>query len=210
MVLERCFCCRPCLDSLTAESPFLQTRSAVFVSPDGKKFILFDVGIVNEYSRADHETIVAILSAFIRKKGRDAGRRMIDDSNSRLRGALDGDDHALEEETFIDKIEALTIAASTKGYFMEHLGTYITYICESAAAHHVMLNPSFVTAALAVKLEEGIALAMDPSCKIPKIAIPIIVKSERQRYYKSAKENLRVKRFKDMLSGTSDDKEAKP
>lgn len=161
------------------------------------------MGIVNEYSDQDHQTIVDILAAFIRKQGRVAGRRMIDDSNSRLRRMEDGRDHALEEEKYIDKIEALTIAASTSGYFMEHLGTYITYICESAAQHHVMLNPSFVTAALAVKLEEGIALAMDPSCNIPKVAIPIIVESERRRFARSASESLGLTRLKNTVFGTA-------
>jgi hypothetical protein len=45
-----------------------------------------------------------------------------------------------------------------------------------------MMNPSFVTAALAVKIQEGIALAMDPNCSIPDVAIPIIIESERRRY----------------------------
>jgi predicted unusual protein kinase regulating ubiquinone biosynthesis (AarF/ABC1/UbiB family) len=76
----------------------------------------------------------------------------------------------------------LTIKASTEGYFMEHLGTYISYICDAASTHHVMMNPSFVTAALAVDIQEGIALAMDPNCSIPDVAIPIIIESERRRY----------------------------
>ena len=179
----------------------------MYVSPDGQKFILFDVGIVNEYSDDDHQTIVDILAAFIRKQGRIAGRRMIDDSNMRMRRRDGGVDHALEEEQFIDKVEALTIQASTSGYFMEHLGTYITYLCESAAQHHVMLNPSFVTAALAVKLEEGIALAMDPSCKIPKVAIPIIIESERRRFAQSASEKLGWERIKKTIFGGNDRRE---
>jgi hypothetical protein len=62
------------------------------------------------------------------------------------------------EELYIDKIEALTIQANAKDYFMEHLGTYILYICEGATTHHVMMNQSFVSAALALKIQEGIAL----------------------------------------------------
>ena len=85
---------------------------------------------------------------------------------------------------------------------MEHLGTYISYICESAAQHHVMLNPSFITAALAVKLEEGIALAMDPSCNIPKVAIPIIVESERRRLAQSAKDSVGWARLKERFLGS--------
>jgi predicted unusual protein kinase regulating ubiquinone biosynthesis (AarF/ABC1/UbiB family) len=201
----------------------------VFVSPDGTKFILFDVGIVNEYHDNDHDIIVAVLTAFIRKKGRDAGRLMIDDSNRRL--ASSGD-RAREEEKYIDKIEALTIKASTKGYLMERLGTYISYICDAAATHHVMMNEAFISAALAVKIEEGIALAMDPTVSIPSIgtnkfyavvadfknlscrltkllsaflsqpiAIPIIAKSEQRKLAKTASDFLSLEHIKFMIFG---------
>lgn len=122
----------------------------IFVSQDGKKFILLDLGIVNQYKESDHQVIVDVLAAFIRRQGRIAGRLMIDDSNNRLKG----DASALQEEKYIDKIEALTIKAGNSGYFMESLGSYISYICDAAATHQVLLNPSFVSAALAVKVEE--------------------------------------------------------
>jgi predicted unusual protein kinase regulating ubiquinone biosynthesis (AarF/ABC1/UbiB family) len=159
----------------------------VYVTRDGKKFVLFDVGIVNEYSDSDHQIIVDVLAAFIRKDGRRAGRLMIDDSNSKLR-ASNVIDCAKNEEEYIDKIEALTIRACTQGYLMEQLGSYISYICNAASLHHVMMNPAFISAALAVKVQEGIALAMDPSIQIPNIAIPIIIESESRRLMKSAKE----------------------
>jgi aarF domain-containing kinase len=157
----------------------------VRISPDGKQFILLDVGIVAEYTNSDHDMLVDVLASFIRKDGRRAGRLMIDDSNNRLL-ATDPGEVALEEDRYIDKIEALTIKASGEGYLMEHLGTYISYICDAAATHHVMLNQSFVTASLAVKVEEGIALALDPAMEIWKIATPIIVESESRRALRRA------------------------
>ena len=150
----------------------------VYISSDCSKLILFDVGIVAEYTDADHGAIVDILSSFIRKEGRQAGLFMINDSNRRLK---DAGEFALDEELFLKKIEKLTIMASTKGYLMENLGTYISYICGAASKHHVMINPAFVSASLAVKVQEGIALALDPSMQIWKVAIPIIVESERRR-----------------------------
>jgi aarF domain-containing kinase len=125
----------------------------VFISPKDHKIIVLDVGMVTEYTDSDHRLIVDVLTSFIRKDGRRAGRLMIDDSNLRNSG-----DQAEAEELYIDKIEALTIRANSKDYLMEHLGTYISYICEAAATHHVMMNQSFVSAALAVKIQEGIAL----------------------------------------------------
>jgi aarF domain-containing kinase len=169
----------------------------VFVSRDGKNFILFDVGIVAEYTEEDHATIVSILSEFIRKNGRKAGALMIDDSNRRLQkeesqnednGRGEVKQHALQVETFLTKIEYLTIQASGKDYFMQKLGEYISYICQAAATHHVKLNPSFISAALAVKVEEGIALALDPAVEIWRVATPIITESEmRRRMGKSLK-----------------------
>jgi aarF domain-containing kinase len=122
---------------------------------------VLDVGIVTEYSDCDHRRIIGILSGFVRKDGRSAGAMMVDDSNSRLQ-ALNTNEAAIDVETFISKMEALTQKASGKDYFMEYLGSYISHICNCAAQHHVMMNPAFITAALAVKVQEGIALALDP------------------------------------------------
>jgi aarF domain-containing kinase len=157
----------------------------VLISPDGKKFVLLDVGIVAEYTDSDHDMLVDVLASFIRKDGRRAGRLMIDDSNNRQL-ATNPNEAALDEERYIDKIEALTIKASGENYLMEHLGIYISYICSAASTHHVMMNQSFVTAALTVKVEEGIALALDPAVEIWRIATPVIVESESRRTLRRA------------------------
>lgn len=127
---------------------------------------------------------------------------MIDDSNNRLMASKSGD-RAVDEDRFIDKIELLTIRASSSDYFMEHLGTYITYICNAAAEHHIMMNPSFISAALAVKVQEGIALALEPSIEIWKIATPIIVESERRRFAESAKKRLGIGSIVEQLFGSA-------
>ena len=164
------------------------------------QFVLLDVGIVVENSREDHRLISDVLAAFIRKDGRKAGRHMMEDSNTRLQAE---GDHSLEEENFLDKMERLTIKASEEGYFMEHLGTYITTICNAASKHHVMLNQAFVSAALAVKVQEGIALALDPSIQIWRVAIPVILEGERRHGYIAdhAKEILDFKSILNRLRG---------
>uniref|UniRef100_A0A7S4K722 ABC1 atypical kinase-like domain-containing protein n=2 Tax=Odontella aurita TaxID=265563 RepID=A0A7S4K722_9STRA len=181
----------------------------ILVCPRTHRFILLDAGMVTEYDDDDHETIVQILTSFIRKDGRRAGELMISDSKARTsaassvkgehevgsfrglkgsRGAeerVPGGSIVLHEEAYKDKIEALTIQASGPEYFMEHLGTYVTYICNAASTHHVMMNPAFVSAALAVKVQEGVAIALDPSVEIWRIANPIILQSEfRRNLYK--------------------------
>lgn len=152
----------------------------VFIDPQNKKFILFDVGIVAAYTEEDHDLIEGILTAFIRRQGRKAGRLMIDNSNKLLADA-DSEYHAIDEEKFIDKIEMMNREATRQDRVMENLGVYISQICNAASTHHVMINQAFVSAALAVKVQEGIAIALDPSIEIWRHAIPIIWESERQR-----------------------------
>eukprot|EP00535_Pseudo-nitzschia_heimii_P013652 CAMPEP_0197197278 /NCGR_PEP_ID=MMETSP1423-20130617/32787_1 /TAXON_ID=476441 /ORGANISM="Pseudo-nitzschia heimii, Strain UNC1101" /LENGTH=663 /DNA_ID=CAMNT_0042651097 /DNA_START=217 /DNA_END=2204 /DNA_ORIENTATION=- len=164
------------------------------------KFVLLDVGIATVHPEADHRLVSDVLTAFIRKNGLLAGELMIDNSNSRLKAV---GDQALDEEKFARKIELVTIAASSENHFMQHLGTYITYICNAASTHHVMLNQAFISMALAVKVQEGIALALDPSVKIKKIAIPIIMEGERRhgRIGERAMELLSIDKLKEWVTG---------
>jgi len=167
---------------------------------DDLKFVLLDVGITTIHSDADHRLVSDVLAAFIRKNGRKAGQHMIDNSNSKLKSV---GDQAIDEEEFMNKMELLTLAASGKNYLMEHLGTYISYICNAASTHHVMINQAFISSALAVKVQEGIALALDPTIEIWKIAIPIIMEGERRhgRMGERAKELLSIDSFMEWLTG---------
>jgi predicted unusual protein kinase regulating ubiquinone biosynthesis (AarF/ABC1/UbiB family) len=107
----------------------------------------------------------------------------------------------VDEEGFLRVIESVAKRASGKDYLMEHLGTYITQICNAASTHHVMLNQAFISAALAVKVQEGIALALDPSIEIWRIAIPIILEGERRHRAGQAKELLGFDNLIDWFSG---------
>lgn len=150
----------------------------VLIDPVNKKFVLLDVGIIAPFTEEDHTTLVDVLTSFIRRQGRQAGRLMIHSSNRALE---ESNDEAIDEERFIDKMEAINIEALTEGYLMENLGYYISFICDAAAKHHVLLNQAFISAALAVKIQEGIALALDPSVQIYKVATPVLYESERRR-----------------------------
>jgi len=162
----------------------------VLINGKDRKFILLDAGIATEYSDTDHELIVNILSSFIRADGRKAGRFMIDDSNMRAALKSSQSDMAVNETLYIDKIEALTNRANSNEYFMEHLSVYLTYICEAAAKHHVMMNQKFVTAALSIKVLEGLSLALDPAVEIWRVANPIILKSEMNRKWSQTSKEL--------------------
>ncbi|KAL3929891.1 MAG: hypothetical protein SGARI_004631 [Bacillariaceae sp.] len=123
---------------------------------------------------------------------------LVEDSNMKLSGA---GDHSVDEEGFLEIMEGITRKASGKDYFMQHLGTYITQICDAAATHHVMLNQAFISAALAVKVQEGIALAMDPATEIWRIAIPIILEGERRYRTDQAKELFGFDQMLDWITG---------
>lgn len=158
----------------------------IFINAKDRKFVLLDAGIATEYSDTDHELIINVLSSFIRADGRKAGRLMIDDSNVRA----NSNDKAVNETLYIDKIEALTNRANSKDYFMEHLAVYLTYICESAAKHHVMMNQKFITAALSIQVLEGVSLSLDPAIETWRVANPIILKSEMNRRLSKASKKL--------------------
>ena len=155
----------------------------ILVSPDGKKFILLDVGIVAEYSDDDHQIIVDVLTGFIQRDGRKAGQCMISDSNRRVSQRQSKGQEVVNEELFLDKIQALAWKAADKErHLMEHLGSYITEICEAASVHHITLNPAFVSIALTLKVQEGVGLSLDPQLEMWKVATPIIAESQRRRH----------------------------
>ena len=140
---------------------------------DGSKFYLFDAGIATEYTDHDHEAIVSVLGAFIRRNGQRAGELLVDGNFNQ--GVVDA-------EGFIRKITDLNEKATSKdSYLMQNLGVYISYICKAAADHHVHVIPSFISAALAVKVQEGIAIALDPSLSIIQVATPVVIQSEARR-----------------------------
>ena len=151
----------------------------IFVTPDGEKLVILDAGMVTEHTNEDHELIVSILSSFINNNGKRAGELMIEDSNHKRIQELK-DSVAVDEDGYIEKIEQMTKTACEENYAMEHLGTYISNICEAASTHHVMINQSFISICLAVKVQEGVALSLDPKIEIWRIANPIIVRAAFQ------------------------------
>lgn len=123
-----------------------------------------------------------VLGAFIRRNGKRAGELLVDGNFNQ--GVVDA-------EGFIRKICDLTEKATSKdNYLMQNLGVYISYICKAASDHHVHIIPPFISAALAVKVQEGIALALDPSVPIINVATPVVVQSEARRKLDKTKNKL--------------------
>lgn len=187
----------------------------IFVTPEKDKLIFLDCGMVNKYDDADHALLVDIIAAFIRMDGGRAAELMADDSNRRLGQSDDGSavSTTLDQEKYIRDIEALSKTPRKTDFVMEKITTYADYIFNAAATHHVKMNPSFISMALAVKVQEGVALMLNPSCDLIKIANPIILKCEAnrlstgmgdrmRRYAEDALRDVKVKmdRFQTMAS----------
>ena len=135
--------------------------------------------MASEYDDEDHDRIISILTAFIRMDGEKAGELLIKDSNARTRD----DDKVLHEKEYIAKIKELTDECkyNEDKYLMQKLGEYIARMFDAAQMHHVLMNPAFVSCSLAVKVVEGVALALDPNCEIWRVANPIILSAEISR-----------------------------
>jgi aarF domain-containing kinase len=62
--------------------------------------------------------------------------------------------------------------------FIECVGDYIADICYLACTHRVKLEHTFVNAALATEIMEGLASALYPDLKVQQVALPLVVKAE--------------------------------
>ena len=131
---------------------------------------LLDCGLVVEMGPDQHINLVKILGAFARRNGRLAGQLMVDTSS-------DSQANDIDVELFVKGIEHI-VADDENNNFLEKVGDYITDICFLACQRKVKLEASFINAALAVEIMEGIATALYPDLKVTKVAMPIVVQAE--------------------------------
>ena len=131
---------------------------------------LLDCGLVVEMGPEQHVNLVKILGAFARRNGRLAGQLMVDTSSNCQASPVD-------IELFVKGIEHI-VTDDENNNFLEKVGDYITDICYLACQKKVKLEASFINAALAVEIMEGIATALYPDLKVTKIALPLVVQAE--------------------------------
>ena len=131
---------------------------------------LLDCGLVVEMGPKQHVNVVKILGAFTRRNGRLAGQLMIDSSSMVQAGDLD-------VELFVRGIEQI-VENDEQNNFIEKVGDYIADICFLACKHKVKLEPSFINAALAVEIMEGIATALNPQIVVTTVALPMVLQAE--------------------------------
>lgn len=131
---------------------------------------LLDCGLVVEMGPDQHVNLVKILGAFTRRDGRLAGQLMVDTSS-------DSQASDLDVELFISGIEKI-VKEDENHNFVEKVGDYITDICYMACRRKVKLESSFINAALAVEIMEGIATALYPQIQVTKAALPLVMQAE--------------------------------
>lgn len=131
---------------------------------------LIDCGLVVEMGQKEHENLVKILGAFIKKDGLLAGQLMVDTSRRCLASPLD-------VEKFCNGIKQIIIDDENNN-FLENVGDYLAEICHLACKHKVKLEASFINAALACEIMEGIASSLYPDMKVQTVALPMVFRAE--------------------------------
>lgn len=117
-----------------------------------------------------HQNLVRILGAFTRRQGRLAGQLMVDTS-SNCQASPD------EVHMFVEGIQQIVVD-DQQNNFIEKVGDYIADICYLACKHKVKLEASFVNAALAIEIIEGIATALNPNIVVTTVAMPMVIQAE--------------------------------
>jgi aarF domain-containing kinase len=133
-------------------------------------FQFLDCGLVVEIGPEQHGNMVKILGAFVRNEPAIAARMMVDTNSEWQASPFDVD-------LFVKGVEAITQKDKEQN-FLENIGDYIADICYLACKRSVKLEATFINAALAIEIMEGIASALNPDIKVATVALPIVQKAE--------------------------------
>ena len=139
--------------------------------------VLLDAGIAKRFTRHDYDLLVGTLTSFIRNDGGGAADWLIKDSVHRLNYP------PRDVDEFRGVLRDMAIDARKNPNYFDSLSNYLNQICDSAAEHHIQMNQSFVSIALTIRVMEGLALALNPSAVIWRIANTIILRVEAEKAF---------------------------
>lgn len=131
---------------------------------------MIDCGLVVELGEQDHVNLVKVLGALIKRDGHAAAMLMIDTAKKCQANELD-------VKLFCKGIQKICDDDMEQN-FLESVGDYLADICYLACKHKVKLEASFINAALACEIMEGIASKLYPTLAVQHIALPMVVKAE--------------------------------
>jgi len=140
------------------------------VKGDPWRLNMIDCGLVVEMGEQDHVNLVKVLGAFIKRDGILAGELMIDTAKKCQASSMD-------MELFCKGIQKIC-DDDEENNFLESVGDYLADICYLACKHKVKLEASFINAALACEIMEGIASKLYPTLEVQSIALPLVFKAE--------------------------------
>ncbi|KAH8049705.1 kinase [Aureococcus anophagefferens] len=157
----------------------------ILVTDLSKPSVCFlDAGICVELGDTEHQHFVDVLAALMRHDGDRAGRLMIA-GNERFetlgpRARFNGFDTEAEwadaQDAFCRTLAHITSKTQEEAFFQK-IGDYTTRIFAEASACRVALEGYFVSTAIAIRVMEGVANALDPDVKIGQLAIPWMMSS---------------------------------
>ena len=95
-------------------------------------------------------------------------------------GGIDG---AAARDAYGRGVQKIVDAAKTE-HFFDHLGSYIHNFFTLAYTHEVRLDHNYVCVALAVKVMEGLSLALDPKIDLLHAAMSYVAKASQREKIK--------------------------
>jgi len=137
---------------------------------------LIDCGLVVEMGRVEHANLVQILGSLVKLDGKKAGALMVDTAKKCQASTLD-------VKLFCAGMQKICEDDSDNN-FLESVGDYLSDICYLACRHKVKLEASFINAALACEIMEGVACKLYPGMDVQQYALPMVFKAEVMHGFK--------------------------
>lgn len=158
----------------------------ILVTDLAKPTVCFlDAGICVELGPAEHQHFVDVLAALMRHDGDRAGRLMIAGNakfetlgpRAKHNGFRTEAEWKDAQDAFCETLASITSKTEEEAFFQK-IGDYTTRIFGEAARCRVALEGYFVSTAIAIRVMEGVANALDPDVKIGKLSIPWMLSSK--------------------------------
>lgn len=143
-----------------------------FNSKGDPRLVFLDAGIVySSKTEEDYKNLVEICFSLMKHDGYKAGRLLIDSSkNSNIAGA----------DAFCNGVQKIIDDSEDDAYF-EHIGEYVSQICNLAREHSVRLSPAYFQIAISLKVMEGVTLSLNKDLELVSKCVPLIVKAKALR-----------------------------
>ena len=71
--------------------------------------------------------------------------------------------------------------------YLEHIGDYVTELCTLSCKYRVKIVPDYMAIALALKVSEGVSIALDPTVEMGTVAVPVIMQKQASDAMKRAR-----------------------